>query len=242
MGHECRWVVRPADRGRMSLLERKHVLEDGNVEPNVHGEEPGQASQAGRKSGGRDLRCVRGAWRDEQALVHRDFARAVALMEAVARTEKDIADTLRAMARLGGSEAAARRLRLAEAAIKGAQQAAGHAERLQRMADRWARHAELAALQQSLGHAGRVLADLASAEEDIAGILTKLASKDGSDLAEERRHLADEALAGAQRARDRARALRRLAQSAAGAPAPAGGPAAEGGTGHDSSARLAAGR
>lgn len=88
----------------------------------------------------------------------------------------------------------------------------------------------MAALHQLLGHAGRVLAGLASTEEDIAYILTKLASKDGSDLAEQRRHLADEALADAQRARDRARALRRLAETgAAQARAPEGGRAGIGG-------------
>jgi hypothetical protein len=119
------------------------------------------------------------------------------------------------MARLDGSGAAARRLRLAEAAIKGAHVAAGRGEQLRRLADRWARQAEVAALHQLLGHAGKVLADQASREEDIAYILTKLASKDGSDLAEERWHLADEALVGAQRARDRARALRRLAETGA---------------------------
>jgi len=226
----------------MALLEQKHLLDGGKVEPDAHGEKPGQASQAQHRVGERDLRSARGAWRNGHALAQSDFARAVALMETVARTEKDIAYTLRAMARLDGSEAAARRLRLAEGAVKGAREAAEHGERLRRLADRWARHAEVAALHQSLNHAGRVLADLASTEEDIAGILTKLASNDDSDLAEERRHLADEALAGARRARDRARALRRLAEtSAAKAQVSEGGPAARGGTGHDSSARLAAG-
>jgi hypothetical protein len=166
----------------------------------------------------------------------------MALMEAVGRTEKDIADTLGAMAAADGSKAAARRLALAEEAINGVPQAAGHGEQLQRLAGRWASHAEVAALLHSLHHADRMLADLASTEEDIAAILTRMASKDGSDLAEERRHLGCQALAGAQCARDRARALRRPAEtSAAGSRPPVGGSGKRGGTGNDNPAGLAAG-
>lgn len=110
---------------------------------------------------------------------------------------------------------------------------------MRRLADRWATHANVAALFQLLNHAGTVLADLASTEESIATELTSLASKDGSDAADERRHLADEALAGAQRARDRAGALRRLAEtSAARAQPTVGGAAGAGGEPQDvSSAR-----
>jgi len=199
----------------MALPEREHLLEDENVRPDDYGEELARASQAQHQAGQRDLRPVRRARRNEQALLQGNIARTVALMETVARTERAIADTLRAMARADGSEAAARRLRLAEAAVNGAHQATEYGERLQRLADRWARHAAVTALRRSLSHADTVLADLASTEEDIAGILTKLASKDDSDLARERRHLADEALANARVARDRARALWRLAESAA---------------------------
>jgi hypothetical protein len=164
-------------------------------------------------------------------------------METVVRTEKDMADTLRAIAGAEESEAAARRLRLAEEAIKGADEAAERGEQLRRLADRWATHADVAALFQLLYHAGTVLADLASTEEGIATELTSLAGQDGSDVADERRHLADEALAGAQRARDRAGALRRLAgTSAARAQPPVGGPAGSGGTARCQSGEAGGGR
>ena len=183
------------------------------MKPGVPGEELGQASQTQDKAAEPDLRSGPRARPSERVLMLDAFTRTITLMETVSRTEEDVADTLRAMARAGGSEAAARRLRLAEEAIKGAPKAVVRGEQLQRMADRWARHSDLTALRQSLDHAGTVLADLASTEEDIAAELTRLASTDGTDLAEEWRHLADEAVTGAQRARDRARALRSLAET-----------------------------
>jgi hypothetical protein len=202
----------------MSLPKTQHLPDDGNVKLDVRGEKLGWASQAQDKATEPDLRSGRRARTSEHALMLDAFARTITLMETVSRTEEDVADTLRAMARAGGSEAAARRLSLAEEAIKGAHRAAGRGKQLQRMADCWARHSDLIALRRSLDHAGTVLADLASTEDDIAAELTRLASTDGTDLAEKWRHLADEAVAGAQRARDRARALRSLAEtSAAGA-------------------------
>lgn len=70
----------------------------------------------------------------------------------------------------------------------------------------------------------RMLADLAQTvalleassrvEMGIAATLGAMAGRDGSGLAARRRQLAAEALAGAQRARDRAQALRRLAAAA----------------------------
>lgn len=186
---------------------------DEEVKPGAVGEGSGQATRAQDKVVGRDLRSDRRARQRERALS--DFAWTIQLMETVVCTEKDVANTLRAIAGTDKSEAGARRLRLAEAAIKGAEEAAKRGERLRLLADRWATHADAAALFQLLHHAGTVLADLASTEEGIATELTSLASKDSPDMAEERRHLADEALAGAQHARDRTRALRRLAEKSA---------------------------
>jgi hypothetical protein len=94
---------------------------------------------------------------DGRAVRHSEVARAVMLMQAVSRTEKDIADTLRAIAETGGTEAAARRLKLAEAAIIGAREAAERGEELRRLAEWWARHADMAALRRSVDHAHRAL-------------------------------------------------------------------------------------
>jgi hypothetical protein len=151
--------------------------------------------------------------------VHSDPAWGAALMEAVSLTERDVAGTFRAMAALAGEgEAAARRLRLAEAAIRGSREAAERARLLQRLgsqearqARNAARQADRAALLRALHRAGPILADLAAAETDIAHALAKLAEEDGSDLAAQQRGQADEAVAAAQSARDRARVLRTLA-------------------------------
>ena len=196
-------------------MERQHLPEDRNVKPDVPAEEPGQASQAQDEAAERDLRSGRRAPHEDHALMPGDFARAMALMETVGRTEQGIADTLQAMAEEDGSEAAARRLRLAGDAIRGEQEAAEHAEQLHRQADRWARRADETALSRSLRHAGKVLVDLARTEKDIAGTLTSLASRSRPDQAAQLRQLAEEASAGAQRADDRARSLHDLAVSLA---------------------------
>lgn len=197
------------------MLKRQHLAEDGNMKPDVPDEEPGWDSQAQDEAAERDSRSGRRASHYDHALSPGDFARGMALMEAVGRTEQDIADTLRVMAEEDGSEAAARRLRLAGDAVKGAQEAAGHAEQLHRQADRWARHADVTALLRSLRHAGTVLADLARTEKDIAGTLTSLASRSRPDQAAQLRQLAEQASAEAQRADDRARSLHGLAASIA---------------------------
>jgi hypothetical protein len=192
-------------------------------------------SRARETAAEQGLRSGQRARRDDYALVHADWAWSVVLMQSVSSTEKALADTLRAMAGADESETAARRLRLAEDAIRGAQQAAAHAEQLQRLgslqarrAGLAARQAEVAALRRSLRHAGSVLADLASAEEGIADAFTNLADEDGPDLAVELRRLAGEALAAAQSARDRARALRELTEASA-AMLECAGPVAAGG-------------
>jgi hypothetical protein len=72
---------------------------------------------------------------------------------------------------------------------------------------------DMAALHRALDHAGRVLADLAHAHNDIADALIALASCDGSALAAERWRLAEQASAAARRAHDRVYALHRLAKT-----------------------------
>ncbi len=148
-----------------------------------------------------------------------ELARAVRLLERVSHTEKAVAQTLHRMAQADGSDTAARRLRLAGEAIHGAQTAIEYSERLQQHARQWKEHGEVIRLHWALSHAASVLADLARTETDIADTLTSLAGRDGSGLAVHRLQLADQARASAQRAYERAQALRQLAgTSAAGTP------------------------
>lgn len=70
-------------------------------------------------------------------------------------------------------------------------------------------------VRQRLDRASGLLADLAGAEKDIAGILLSLAAEDDPELAARRQELASQALAAAGQARDRARALREQAGSVA---------------------------
>jgi hypothetical protein len=177
----------------------------------VPGGEPRHDDWPQVRAAEQDDRSARQARRGEHALTPADFTRLIAVTETTGRVESDLAETLRAMAAQGTGEARARRLRLAENADRGAQAAVKHSERLQQHARWWAEHADVAALDQALEHAGNVLADLARAEDDIADILTRLASRNGSDLAARRRRLATQASAAARRARDRAQALRQLA-------------------------------
>jgi hypothetical protein len=144
-----------------------------------------------------------------------DLARTVMLLETVARVERSVAQTLRAMASLNEGESAARRLRLAEEAIRGAHAAIERSEHLQSQAHRWQEHAEMVKLHHALHRASGLLADLAHAERDIADILTSLASEDGTELSDRRQQLAWQALEAARRASDRAQALRELGGAAA---------------------------
>jgi hypothetical protein len=100
-----------------------------------------------------------------------DLARTIALIEMVARVETGIAATLRARAAQDEGEAA----QIGEGSDRGAEAAAERSAHLQQLARRWAEHADVVALHRSLAHAGRLLADLASTEEDIANTLTRLA-------------------------------------------------------------------
>jgi hypothetical protein len=154
--------------------------------------------------------------RGEHPHMEADLARTVMLLETVARVERNVAQTLRAMATLNEGEFSARRLRLAEEAIRGAHAAIERSERLQSQAHRWHTHVEVVKLQHALHRAGGLLTDLAHAERDIADILTALASEDGTELSGQRQQLARQAMEAAQRAGDRAYALRELAETAAG--------------------------
>ena len=165
-----------------------------------------------------DIRSQGQAWRAGHAHMEADLARTVMLLETIARVEKNVASTLQALAGADGTEAAERRLRLAEQAVQGAQAAIDRSEHLQRQAHHWQEHTEVARLHHALDRAGGLLANLARAEKDIAESLTSLASQDGSVLAAQRQRLAKQALTGARRAEARAQALHELAAtSAAGA-------------------------
>jgi len=161
----------------------------------------GEQTRPGRQPPGAGAqeytRLGRQAWQASRAHVSADLARSIALIEMVAQIEKDLAASLRSMAAQDGSEAAARRLRLAEEAIRGAEAAAERSAHLRQVARRWAEHADPVTLHPSLAHADG------------------LARKDGPDLAAQRRHLADEAQAAARSAADRARALQQLAEASA---------------------------
>lgn len=175
------------------------------------GGEPRRSGRPQVRAADQDDRTARQAWRSEHVLTPAGFKRLIAVMETTARVESGLAETLHAMAAQDTGEAGARRLRLAEDAAQGAQAAVKHSERWQQHARWWAEHTDVAALDQALEQAGKALADLARAENGIADILTRLASRNGSDLAARRRRLAAQASAAARRARDRAQALRELA-------------------------------
>lgn len=153
--------------------------------------------------------------------------RSVDVMETVVRVELDIAGTLQALSLRGGSEAGARRMRLAADAIGGANTAIDRSKDLQREIYRLAAHGdvEAAALCQLLDRAAGVLTGLASAERDMADTIMSMPGPEGSELAGQRRQLAREARVGARRASARARVLRELAEApAAGGPPRRSGP------------------
>lgn len=151
--------------------------------------------------------------RTEHAQMAANLARTVMQLEAVARVEKEVAQTLRAMAGRNGSSLAARRLKLAGDAVQGAHAAAEHSRYLREQAHRWEEQDEVIQLHQALRRAGAVLADLARTEKRIADILENLAGQGGTELAAQRQQLAREASAGARRANARARALRQMAET-----------------------------
>lgn len=137
------------------------------------------------------------------------------LMEAIARTEREIAGTLQDMTAHSEGEKAARRRKLAADAIQGAREADRRREQLQQLAEQWSEHASIVTLHQLLAQAASGLTELAGTEQDIADTFTSLARHDGSPLAAQRRQLAQAAAADAQYARNRARDLRQLASTSA---------------------------
>lgn len=153
--------------------------------------------------------------RNEHAQMAANLARTVAQLEMVARVEKEVAHTLRAMAGRNGSALAARRLKLAADAVQGARAASEHSRYLREQAHRWQEQDGVIQLHRALNRAGAVLSDLARSEQRIADILETLAGQDGTDLAAQRHQLAREASAGARRANARAKALRQLADTEA---------------------------
>src|SRR5215471_9288429 len=145
---------------------------------------------------------------------------AMTLMEMIARTERDIAETLQHMAGHNAGKHAARRRKLARDAIQGAHEAETRHEQLRQLAEQWSEHASVVTLHQLLAQAASVLTDLARTEQDIADTFTSLARHDGSPLAAQRWQLAQAAAADAQYARDRARDLRQLARTSAASTRP----------------------
>ena len=142
------------------------------------------------------------------------------LMEAIARTERDIAGTLLDMATHSKGKGAARRRKLAEDAIQGAHEADKRREQLQRLAEQWSEHANVVTLHQLLAQAASVLTELARTEQGIADTFTSLARHDGSPLAAQRLQLARAAEGDAQYARNRARDLYQLARTSAASTRP----------------------
>jgi len=142
------------------------------------------------------------------------------LMEAIARTERDIAGTLQDMATHSKGKGAARRRKLAEDAIQGAHEADKRREQLQRLAEQWSEHANVVTLHQLLAQAASVLTELARTEQGIADTFTSLARHDGSPLAAQRRQLARAAEGDAQYARNRVRDLHQLARTSAASTRP----------------------
>ena len=161
----------------------------------------------------RDEGSARQAWRGGRALTLADFAHSITLMDSISRVENDLAETLRAMAAQDQGEVAARRLRLAEDAAKGAQAAAKKSERLREQARHWAEHAGRVQLHQALDRAAAVLVDLDRVESNLADTLTDLAGCSDPDLAVRWQQAAGEACDAARQARGRAHVLRELAQT-----------------------------
>jgi hypothetical protein len=146
--------------------------------------------------------------------------RGIELAAAVVRTEESIAETLQKLARGHTDDVGRRRADLAQEAIAGAQMAAEHGERLQRMADQLLEHAQISALRRLLYHAGTALVDLARTEHAIAGAFADLARRTDSAAAAERLRLSREVAAAVEMALQRVADLHRLAEDATTAPPP----------------------
>jgi len=131
----------------------------------VLGGEPRWSRRPQLKVAEEDDRSAAQAWRGGHAQMLADLTRSIAVAETARRVEEDVAETLRTLAAQGKGTVAARRLRLAEDAARGARAAAEYGERLRQQARRWAEHAGRSvplksALHQRLADIDRRLAEL----------------------------------------------------------------------------------
>ena len=179
------------------------------------GDGPGGGPEHSSEPQDARARAVRETHRTAGARTLSGLRRTIDVMETVARVELGVARTLQALSLRGGSEAGARRMRLATEAIGGANTAIDRSRHLQREVYRLAARGDVAGagLRQLLDRAAGVLTGLASAERDIADTIMSMPGPDGSELAAQRRQLAYEAQAGARRASARARVLQELAEA-----------------------------
>ena len=191
----------------MALAGPQHLPDYGSMGGPGQASEPPDARMAERARAGREVyqgartRTLRGLWRT------------IDVMETVVRVELGVARTLQALSLRDGTEAGARRMRLAREAIGGANTAIDRSMHLQREVYRLAAHGDVeeAMLRQLLERAAGVLAGLSSAEREDADTSPRLPGPAGSDRARQRRQLAHDASAGARRAAARARVLHELA-------------------------------
>jgi hypothetical protein len=199
-------------RNSREAIERSRTMMSASRDRLDRNEAMLRRAQAGSQSGQAQADHVaRGA----EAGLSATLRLSMTLMEAIARTERDIAETLGDMATHTQGKTAARRRKLAKDAIQGAHEADKRREQLQRLAEQWSEHASVVTLHQLLAHAASVLTELARTEQDIADTFTGLAHHDGSPLAAQRRQLANAAAADAQNAHHRAQGLRQLAKASA---------------------------
>ncbi len=211
--------VQAASRVRQSreAIERSHTILSASRDRLDRNEATLRRAQASSQSGqAQSDRVARG----EEAGFPATLRVTMTLLEAIARTERDIAETLQGMAAHSEGEKAAQRRKLAEDAIQGAREADMRREQLQQLAEQWSAHANVVTLHQLLAHAASVLTELARTEQDIADTFTSLARHDGSPLAAQRLQLAKAAVADAQNARNRARDLHQLARTSAASTRP----------------------
>ena len=198
-------------------IERSRTILSASRDRLDHNEATLRRAQVSSQSGqARSDRVARG----EEAGFPATLRVTMTLMEAIARTERDMAGTLQDMAAHSEGKKAARRHKLAADAVQGAHEADKRREQLQQLAAHWSEHASVVTLHQLLAQAAGVLTELARTEQDIADTFASLARHDGSPLATQRRQLAVAAAADAQHARNRARDLRQLARTSAASTRP----------------------
>jgi hypothetical protein len=190
------------------------------------GGESGRSDRSQVRAAEQDDRSVWQAARGEHAHVPAGFMQSIAVVEMAGQVEGDLAETLRTLAAQATGVAAARRLRLAEEATRGAQAAARTSERMREHARRWAEHADVVEVHQAVDYAATVLACVARAENEVATVLKALDSRAGPDRAA-RWQLAAKASVAARHARDLAQALHQLAKPEEARTQPRQAPAAD---------------